>query len=116
MQAGPVLLVDQDGAWCARVCRFLEPHGISVLTARNFEIALDVVRRVGKPSAVVVDLAARAALDRTVSTLREDATWRDVPIGYVNKEVAFDALLLLLTSNAAGSASIANADSRLRAS
>jgi DNA-binding NtrC family response regulator len=101
MTARPVVLIDQDPDWCARLCRFMEPHGISVVVARNIEDALETIAQVGKPGAFVMDTAARHANGRAVLAIRTEAAFRDVPVAYVKKSAALDALLLMLASSTA---------------
>lgn len=102
MSARPVLLVDSDKEWCARVCRYLELHGIEVVTAASVGSVARTVDQVGEPSAVVMDLAERIASADAVAALRADGLLRDVPVAYVNKAAALDALLLLVAAPARG--------------
>ena len=96
MNARPVFLVDHDPDWCARVCRFLEPHGISVVTARDIDTAVELASQLGKPSALVMDMSMRRENGRAVSTLRSNPSFRDVEVGYVKKSAALDALLMMV--------------------
>lgn len=102
MHARPVLLIDDDAAWCAQVCRFLESHGIAVVSAANVASASGRLELMGKPSAVVMDIATRAEHGRAVTLLRTDNLLSDVPLGYVKKSAALDGLLLMLSTTADG--------------
>lgn len=101
MNARPVLLINRDVEWCARVCRFLEPHGIPVIAAADVREALRTIEEAGTPSAFVMDMDARRSDHPAISALRTNATLRDVPVGFVNKTAALDALLLMVTPNGA---------------
>ena len=101
MNARPVVLIDQDPDWCARVCRFLEPHGIPVVAARNIDAALEAMEQFGKPSALLMDIANRRENGRAVSAIRRDPSLRHMPVGYLKKSAALDAVLLMLVSSAA---------------
>lgn len=101
MSARPVLLIDQDVDWCAQVCRFLEPHGIRAIRASNIDAARESIEQLGKPGALIMDVSNRRETGRAVSAMREDASLRDVPVGYVKKSAALDSLLLMLLSSAA---------------
>jgi DNA-binding NtrC family response regulator len=98
MNARPVLLIDADTDWCAHVCRFLETHGIPVMTASNLETATLAVEHIGKPGAVVMDTTSRSSNGRAVSAFRNTPLLQDVPVGYLKKYAALDALLLMLCS------------------
>ena len=100
MNARPVLLIDPDAEWCAQVCRFLEPHGIPVVSAENVDAALDTMAEVGKPRAMVLDSATRCENSRAMSALRSDAAFKDIPVGYLKKSAALDVLLLMVSSSA----------------
>jgi DNA-binding response OmpR family regulator len=103
MNARPVLLIDTDTEWCAHVCRFLEPHGIEVMTAANVDAATAQLHHCPKPGAVVFDARARYENGRAIALLRRQPALSDVPVGYLKKTAALDALLLMLGSSAAGS-------------
>ena len=103
MTARPVFLIDQDREWCESVCRFLEPHGITVVARNNLNDALRAVGECGQPRAFVMDIATRRDHQSDVLTLRSNGTLRHIPVGYVNKTAALDALLLMVTSSAAAS-------------
>jgi hypothetical protein len=105
MTARPVWLIDDDDEWCARVCRLLAPHGIPVVSMGTLAAGLSRVDEIGRPAAVVMDAASRCEHSAGVEALRHDATLRHVPIGFVKKTAALDAVLLMLTSSAAGAAS-----------
>ena len=100
MNARPVLLIANDAEWCARVCRFLEPHGIPVVTAEDIDAATAHLSRMDKPTAVVLDSATRHETRREMSEFRQQATLSDVPVGYLKKSAALDALLLMLAPSA----------------
>ena len=101
MNARPVLLIATDAEWCARVCRFLEPHGIAVVTAENVHTATAHLLQMEKPSALLMDHAVRWENRSALTLLRQHATLSDVPVGYMKKSAALDALLLMLTPTAA---------------
>jgi hypothetical protein len=48
-----------------------------------------------------MDIANRRDNSTAVSAMRADSAWRGIPVGYVKKSAALDALLMLLSSNAA---------------
>ena len=100
MNARPVLLIDHDAEWCARVCQFLEPHGIPVVAASSVAGAVEHLQHSLAPSAVLLDISERGG--NPAESLRQDATLRDVPIGYLRKSAALDALLLMLPSSPTG--------------
>lgn len=100
MSARPVLLIDEDVDWCARVCRFLEPHGIRAIRAGSIDAAAESIEHLGKPGALIMDIANRRETRRAVSAIRADASLLDVPVGYVKKSAALDSLLLMLMSSA----------------
>jgi CheY-like chemotaxis protein len=101
MNARAVLLIDHDQDWCARICRMLEPHGISVVSATDMTAARERLVEMGRPDAVVMDVTKRRG-GAHAAELRSDNAMRDVPTGYINKTAALDALLLMLTPSAAG--------------
>jgi CheY-like chemotaxis protein len=96
MNARPVLLIDRDGEWCARVCRFLEPHGIPVIAAADVREALQTIEHAGTPTAFVMEMDARQSERGAISTLRRNDALREVPVGFVNKAAALDMLLLMV--------------------
>jgi CheY-like chemotaxis protein len=100
MTAGRVLLIDQDADWCARVCRFLESHGMIVATASDISHAAGLVATTTTPDAVVMDIAMRDHNSRAVAAMRELPALSAVPFGFVNKTAALDLLLLILTPGA----------------
>jgi CheY-like chemotaxis protein len=102
MKARPVLLIDDEPAFCERVCRFLESNGIAVVTATNVAAAIARADHVPAIGAVVMDMAHRGSND-PVSSLRSVPALNQVPVAYVKKTAALDALVLLLGSNASRS-------------
>jgi DNA-binding response OmpR family regulator len=100
MSARPVLLIDEDTQWCARVCQYLEAHGIAAVSAVTVDAAARALEHIGKPGAFLMDIDARGASGPAVSLLRDTAPLRDVPIGYLRKSAALDALLFMLSSSA----------------
>jgi DNA-binding response OmpR family regulator len=99
MKARPVLLVDSDAEWCARICRFLEPHGIGVVVAANLDTAAQMAEA-ETPRALLMDAATRHQSGSAVAALRDDIP--NVPVGYLKKSAALDALLLMLAPSAPG--------------
>ena len=100
MSARPVLVVDSDKEWCAHVCRILEPHGIPVIAAADLGGLMATMDQVERPRAVVMDIAHRRDNSAAVSEMRSDLAWRGIPVGYVKKSAALDALLMLVASSA----------------
>jgi hypothetical protein len=100
MNARPVLLIANDHEWCARVCRFLEPHGIPVVAVETVDAAAYRLPLMDTPTAIVIDSAARQKDGRAVSLMRRQAALTDVPVGYMRTSAALDALLLMLTPSA----------------
>jgi CheY-like chemotaxis protein len=103
MDARPVFLIDSDNEWCASVCRFLEPHGIAVVVRKDLSAALQAVSECGQPSAFVMDIAGRDANQRSAQSLRNNESLRHIPVAYLKKSAALDALLMMVTSSAAAS-------------
>jgi CheY-like chemotaxis protein len=101
MNARPVLLIDDDPDWGARVGRFLEPHGISVLVHRTLDTALQHIAQHGEPAALVMDIATRADNGPAIAAMRQEPALQSVPVGYVKKSAALDALLLMVAPGAA---------------
>ena len=101
MAARPVLVVDSDKDWCAHVCRILEPHGIPVVAAADLNGIVATMDQVDKPRAVVMNIAHRRDNSPAVSAMRSDVAWRGIPVSYVKESAAFDALLMLVSSNTA---------------
>jgi DNA-binding response OmpR family regulator len=112
MHARPVLLIDADAAWCERVCRFLEPHGLSVITASTTAAARDALDPSLTPTAVLFE---PATMERTFDRVRDLPELDGVPMfavsaaaadevyakgtgvtGYVRKSLALQHLMLLL--------------------
>jgi DNA-binding response OmpR family regulator len=102
MNARPVLLIANDVEWCARVCQFLEPHGISVVAVENVDAAAHRLAQMEAPSAIVLESAARHEYGRDVSLLRRQTALSQVPVGYLKKSAALDALLLMLSLGVPG--------------
>jgi DNA-binding response OmpR family regulator len=99
MNARPVLILDSDAEWCERICRFLAPHGIETFTAADVTSAAATISSTGKPAAVVMESSARGN-GEAVSQLRRVSDLNGVPVGYLRKNAALDALLLMLGSSA----------------
>jgi CheY-like chemotaxis protein len=99
MSARPVLLINEDAEWYARVSRFLESHGIPMVAASTVDAAAERLAQIGQPSAVLMDIRTRHTNSHTLSALRETMC-SEVPVGFVRKEAALDALLLMLTPSA----------------
>ena len=55
---------------------------------------------IGAPAALVMDIGTRRANGRAVTSLRQEPSLREVPVAYLRKSAALDALLLMLTSSA----------------
>jgi CheY-like chemotaxis protein len=100
MSARPVLVVDSDKEWCAHVCQILEPHGIPVIAAPDLTRVVATMDQVERPRALIMNIANRRDNSTAVSALRADVGWRGIPVGYVKKSAALDALLMLASSNA----------------
>ena len=112
MDGRPVLLIDNDSAWCERVCRFLEARGLQVIAAPTEAEALGAIGPWAAPAAVLVDptacgqvlgaLRTRFETDAVpvfiVSSASAGAVYRknEGVQGYMRKSVALDHLLLLL--------------------
>ena len=77
----------------------MEPHGISVVATGDVREALQLVHTAGKPSAFVLQMQSQQLKDAAISTLRTDTSLRDVPVGFVSKSAALDALLMMVTSS-----------------
>jgi DNA-binding response OmpR family regulator len=99
------MVIDADVEWCARVCRFLEPHGIPVLCAESVDAATAQLAQISTPAAVVLDSGARHQNGGAIATLRRQPALLGVPVGFVKKTAALDALLLMLGPGAAVAAS-----------
>lgn len=118
MGARPVLVIDDDTAWCEQVCRFLEPRGFHVIATSTKAGALERLAESDVPSAILADpatadptfcrmLKALPELDSVPLFLVSASPARAVYekgvglSGYVRKSVALDHLMLLLGDAAA---------------
>lgn len=100
MPAQPVLLIDRDAEWCVSVSRFLEPRGIAVVATPSVEDAAEHLRRGLAPTVVLMDIESRPANQAALATLRPGSLGGEVPVGYMRKSAALDALLLMLPTSA----------------
>lgn len=116
MSRRPVLVIDDDSAWCERICRFLEGHGFEVVTAANGSVALELLPAIGQPTAVLLDIASPGTDGPAFcQSFRQLPAYYDVPLflvtaaspadvfakrvgvnGYLRKSVALDYLPFLL--------------------
>lgn len=116
MSRRPVLVIDDDSEWCARICRFLEGHGFEVVTATDGAAALELLPTIGRPTAVLLDIASPGTDGPAFcQKFRELSEYFDVPLflvtaaspadvfakrvginGYLRKSVALEYLPFVL--------------------